>query len=82
MQAQNNPVPSDPSIPSNKTPDWRELRAMRRAAIAYGAQMKIFLRRELDGTTSPHTRKRLNKVLDVIALVEHALGRDITESVQ
>jgi len=82
MQANDNPLPASPSTPSNKPFTWRELRSMRRAALAYGGQMKIFLLREHDGTGNRHTRKRLEKILDVIALVEHALGVDITELIQ
>lgn len=82
MQAEDTPLSVVASTPSNQTYTDRELRAMRRAALAYAAHMKLFLRRECNSTTSRHTRKRLEKVLDVVTLVERALGRDIQDVLQ
>jgi len=55
---------------------------MRRNSLAQAAQLKLHLRKECAAHSHQHSRRTLNKLLDVILLVEEALGIDAQEPLQ
>jgi hypothetical protein len=60
----------------------QELVLMRRNSLAQAAQLKLHLRKECAAHSHQHSRRTLNKLLDVILLVEEALGIDAQEPLQ
>ena len=82
MQPHSNPVVPDPSTGTPRKFSRRELAIMRRSSLAQAAQLKVHVRRECAAHTYQRDRRTLNKILDVILLIEEALDIDAVELLQ
>jgi hypothetical protein len=77
------PATPEPSTGVTRNFSRQELALMRRNSLAQAAQLKLHLQKELRASHScPPSRRTLNKLLDVILLVEEALGIDAEELLQ
>jgi hypothetical protein len=71
-----------PSTDTTRNFSRQELVLMRRNSLAQAAQLKLHLRKECAAHSHQQSRRTLNKLLDVILLVEEALGIDAQELLQ
>jgi hypothetical protein len=82
MQVESTPATPDPSISATNKFSNGELRIMRRRSWELARQLKIAVGKERAAHTSRHAQQHLNKLIDVLALVERSLGIDAQELLQ
>jgi hypothetical protein len=82
MQTSSYLAQSDPSTDTTRNFSRQELALMRRNSLKQAAQLKLHLRKECAAHSHQRSRRTLNKILDVILVIEEALGIDAQELIQ